>query len=150
MRTKTSHLQYNEPERDHVSEWGCRVLCDCEDGLNIRVISRGAARRRERLVGRHTVDRHCRLQRTTGGRIIDAREIGMTLITGDDRCLFLVSSIGSLTITTFGLVKSGLQKHLDAGVSDHTVQNELEQPERKANESDLARWRARKERETSI
>ena len=31
-----------------------------------------------------------------------------------------------------------LQKHLDAGVSDHAVQTDLEQPEREANQSALA------------
>jgi hypothetical protein len=41
-------------------------------------------------------------------------------------------------ITTFGLVWLSLKKHLDAGVSDHTVQTELEQPEREANKSALA------------
>jgi hypothetical protein len=41
-------------------------------------------------------------------------------------------------ITTSGLVWLCLKKHLDAGVSDHAVQTELEQPEGKADQSALA------------
>lgn len=40
MRITISHHQYNKHGREYVGEWGCRVLYDVEDGLNIRVISK--------------------------------------------------------------------------------------------------------------
>lgn len=50
-------------------------------------------------------------------------------------CLFLIPFTGSLSQPSD---RSSLLKHLDAGVSDKTVQTKLEQPERKTDQSALA------------
>ena len=54
-----------------------RVLCEAESlaGCAKRIIT----------VKKRVPSRHCRSQRTTSGRTIDAREIGFALIMGDDR-----------------------------------------------------------------
>jgi carbohydrate-binding DOMON domain-containing protein len=37
--------------QDYTSEWGCSVLMNSQDGLNIRVVSRGAMNNREEVKG---------------------------------------------------------------------------------------------------